>query len=627
MLRKFDSGVMVIQSKTHSDEELEGNYATEQEKLKNLLEVAEKKCSDAELMMKENEDELNLIIMELRKNLDMLQEMHVKEELDKLQYICILVFLCSICFYSLLLYQFGPTCRMTRMEARMEAVEKGNEAVWVELEQWRSRMEKIDRIDTLENKMDSMDNKMNTLASMMTALMKEKGVATESTPEMGSSSCLAENTATNEPSSKEPSAAVQQPQVQVVPEVVAAANHLSFPNFHGENPEAWISRAEQYFQLNSTPEARKVEVALVAMEGAALHWFQWTQSRFPNLPWSRLKHELLRRYGEDPMANTFEALMYTKQTGTVNDYVDLFISRLVHVPGLSDSYYLGMFLHGLRDEIRLQIRAKDAKDLFDTIHLAREIERELRAVRGYQNAMISANNKLSAVGGSSAMTRTTWLASGGRTSSLGISQTSPNQSVTPTNRYSTAARPTGSSSSVNQLKARHRQISHKEFLDKRAKGLCFRCDEPYSPLHKCADKTLQVLVALEPDDDELPEEHNNGDTPAQNEILKEDDSQLQTLELSSVTARGFDGPQTMKLKGKVLSSEVLVMVDSGASHCFISGPVAAHLGLEIDTSTRSAVRLGDGRRLDVSGVCRDLPLQLGYHFGSLLVSHSWRRER
>ncbi|KAH6781069.1 kinesin 3 [Perilla frutescens var. hirtella] len=106
MLQKFDSGVMVIQSKTHSDEEstvdtqgsakrlkqcvkwfqqLEGNYATEQEKLKNLLEVAEKKCSDVELMMKENEDELNSIIMELRKNLDMLQEKHAKKELDKLK--------------------------------------------------------------------------------------------------------------------------------------------------------------------------------------------------------------------------------------------------------------------------------------------------------------------------------------------------------------------------------------------------------------------------------------------------------------------------------------------------------------------------------------------------------------
>lgn len=34
--------------------------------------------------MKEKEDELNSIVIELRKNLDTLQEKHAKEEIDKL---------------------------------------------------------------------------------------------------------------------------------------------------------------------------------------------------------------------------------------------------------------------------------------------------------------------------------------------------------------------------------------------------------------------------------------------------------------------------------------------------------------------------------------------------------------
>ncbi|KAG6397822.1 hypothetical protein SASPL_139270 [Salvia splendens] len=63
--------------------QLEGNYVTEQENLKNLLEVAEKKCSDVELLMKEKENELNSIIIELRQNLDTLREKHTKLELDK----------------------------------------------------------------------------------------------------------------------------------------------------------------------------------------------------------------------------------------------------------------------------------------------------------------------------------------------------------------------------------------------------------------------------------------------------------------------------------------------------------------------------------------------------------------
>ncbi|XP_073026078.1 kinesin-like protein KIN-14N isoform X1 [Primulina eburnea] len=66
-------------------QQLEGNYVLEQDKLKNLLDLADKKCNDLELFMKAKEDELSLIIMELRKNLESLQEKFAKEETDKLE--------------------------------------------------------------------------------------------------------------------------------------------------------------------------------------------------------------------------------------------------------------------------------------------------------------------------------------------------------------------------------------------------------------------------------------------------------------------------------------------------------------------------------------------------------------
>ncbi|XP_059664811.1 kinesin-like protein KIN-14N isoform X2 [Cornus florida] len=65
-------------------QELEGNYLSEQQKLRNLLELAERKCADMEMLIKAKEDELNSIIMELRKNYASLQEKFTKEELDKL---------------------------------------------------------------------------------------------------------------------------------------------------------------------------------------------------------------------------------------------------------------------------------------------------------------------------------------------------------------------------------------------------------------------------------------------------------------------------------------------------------------------------------------------------------------
>ncbi|KAM7498813.1 hypothetical protein LguiA_023227 [Lonicera macranthoides] len=65
-------------------QELEENYVLEQEKLGNLLELSEKKCTDMEVLMKAKEEELNSIIMELRRNYTTLQEKFANEESDKL---------------------------------------------------------------------------------------------------------------------------------------------------------------------------------------------------------------------------------------------------------------------------------------------------------------------------------------------------------------------------------------------------------------------------------------------------------------------------------------------------------------------------------------------------------------
>ncbi|EPS63940.1 hypothetical protein M569_10842, partial [Genlisea aurea] len=64
-------------------QQLEMKHNSEQENLKNLLDLADKKCSDTELMMKEKEDELNSNITLLRKDLHALKEKLSVEELEK----------------------------------------------------------------------------------------------------------------------------------------------------------------------------------------------------------------------------------------------------------------------------------------------------------------------------------------------------------------------------------------------------------------------------------------------------------------------------------------------------------------------------------------------------------------
>ncbi|KAK6946834.1 Kinesin motor domain [Dillenia turbinata] len=64
-------------------QELEGSYLTEQDKLQNLLDYAERRCSELEMLMKAKEEELNAIIMELRKTYTTLQEKYTREESDR----------------------------------------------------------------------------------------------------------------------------------------------------------------------------------------------------------------------------------------------------------------------------------------------------------------------------------------------------------------------------------------------------------------------------------------------------------------------------------------------------------------------------------------------------------------
>ncbi|XP_037497049.1 uncharacterized protein LOC119371287 [Jatropha curcas] len=86
---------------------------------------------------------------------------------------------------------------------------------------------------------------------------------------------------------------------------------------------------------------------------------------------------------------------------------------------------------------------------------------------------------------------------------------------------------------------------------------------------------------------------------------------FQQLELSLCSAYGLSQPKTMKIMGLLASHLVLVMVDSGASHNFVSSDLAQALNLAVEPTDPFLVKLGDGHRMKTSGVCSNLHLQLG----------------
>lgn len=93
----------------------------------------------------------------------------------------------------------------------------------------------------------------------------------------------------------------------------------------------------------------------------------------------------------------------------------------------------------------------------------------------------------------------------------------------------------------------------------------------------------------------------------------EEDEENNIMELSLFSAKGLTQTNTMKLQGWVKGKRVLILIDSGASHNFISTNLAENLELPITNTPSYCVKLGDGHKKQTSGCCRSVEVQLGDH--------------
>nr|GFA64185.1 hypothetical protein [Tanacetum cinerariifolium] len=124
-----------------------------------------------------------------------------------------------------------------------------------------------------------------------------------------------------------------------------------------------------------------------------------------------------------------------------------------------------------------------------------------------------------------------------------------------------------------------KRMTESEMENKKAKGLCFQYGDE------------------EADDYHEDEEH----------------AHLYAVEVSAHSVLDITTPHTMKLWGTIQGYEVGFLIDSGATHNFLSVRLVEPLGLRVTGKLETGLTLGNGKTKTSSGICRGVEFNLQGH--------------
>ncbi|PNX96069.1 retrotransposon-related protein [Trifolium pratense] len=322
--------------------------------------------------------------------------------------------------------------------------------------------------------------------------------------------------------------------------VKAPKAKVELPAFDGEDPAGWISRAEVYFKVQDTDPEVRVNLAQLCTERSTIHFFNSLIGEEDELTWDRLKEALLERYGGHGDGDVYEQLTELKQDGTLEEYITEFEYLTAQIPKLPDKQFLGYFLYGLKGEIKGKVRILAALgDLNRTklLQVTRAVEREVK--------------------GGSGSNFQRWPRSGfgpNRSNSFGRGKSSNFDWVFVKGKEAGGSRgPSIGTRNENQAQhekkrngPRDRGFTHLPYqgLMDRRKALCFKCGGAFHPMHQ------------------YPDSRSRGSRRGGRRR-----GEYIGVESHSHSTRKSPNSEVSRL---IRGVPVLVLVDSGATHNFIS---------------------------------------------------------
>ncbi|CAA0834125.1 Unknown protein, partial [Striga hermonthica] len=340
-------------------------------------------------------------------------------------------------------------------------------------------------------------------------------------------------------------------------EHVRARPKITMPTFEGTYPDAWLSRAMQFFEINEVPTSERVQIAAYYLDGEANTWWQWVSHVYKNkgeqIKWRDFEKELITRFGSSDYFDYDEVLTRIRQTGSLRDYQKEFERIASRVRDWPESALVGAFVGGLKAELAAEVQLDRPKSTRSAMEAARLHEDHLAAVRKARP-------------------------SEGRTdvrrASVAVDDTPPRVEVKPA--FGEGMRTT---SSV-------RRLTDGEMQRRRENGLCYTCNEKFTPGHKCKGKEVFLLEIGEEYEEEKPQEES-------------------LLHVFKCKKRG---PKMIRFTAEIKDLLLEVLVDSGSSLNFIDEGIARRLKLEPTKVKKFGVKVSNGHELQGNQLFKKVPI-------------------
>jgi len=142
-------------------------------------------------------------------------------------------------------------------------------------------------------------------------------------------------------------------------------------------------------------------------------------------------------------------------------------------------------------------------------------------------------------------------------------------------------------------------------MERKQKGLCSKCGGPFHPMHQCLEKQLRVLV--------IDDEENEDEEAKILDVEVEDSDDEETGEMSVLNLKNIahQTHHSIKFQGHIHGVEVVILMDSGATHNFISQKLVYQMDWPVALTSQMKVKLGDGFQASTQGACKDLDVYIG----------------